>query len=49
MLGFDYEIESYDEYSIQLKIKFANPLSVSLGLKPDILAISFPEPSLFRS
>jgi len=33
----DWELVSFDEYSIGVKINFANPLLVSTGVEPDLL------------
>ena len=38
-----------DDQTLSLKFKFENPLSLSIGDKPDILTIEFVEPELFTS
>ena len=46
MLGFQINIQDFDETSIKLKIIFENPLSVSQGDRSDTANIYFPEPEL---
>lgn len=49
-LGFQMELVDYStEKMIQLKLKFENPLSISIGDQPDIFIIKFEEPDLFVS
>ena len=42
-------LTSYDSRSISLKLAFEFPLSISVGVLPDIVEISFMEPGLFVS
>ena len=48
-LGFEVSLIDFDSKMIFLKFKFENPLSISIGDKPDILVIEFVEPQLFVS
>ena len=49
MLGFKVELASFTETILYLKFKFDNPLSISIGKKPDTLRLAFVEPDLFIS
>ena len=48
-LGFEVSLVSYERDMLFLKYVFENPLSISIGEKPDILVIEFVEPQLFTS
>ena len=49
MLNFVTTLTSYSDDSISLKLKFDDPLSISIGQQEDILTIEFVEPNLFIS
>ena len=48
-LGFDVYIRSIQDDNMMLDFIFDNPLSISIGKRPDIMNIKFVEPSLFIS
>lgn len=49
MLNYKTTLADYTEKSFTLKFEFQNPLSVSIGDKPDVLLVDFVEPELFTS
>ena len=49
MLNFVTTLTGYSDDSISLKLKFDDPLSISIGQQEDILTIEFVEPNLFIS
>lgn len=48
-LGFITELSDYLDQSIELKLRFEFPLSLSIGESPDTLLVTFVEPDLFVS
>ena len=42
-------VQNYEDASITLKVRFQNPLSVSMGDNPDKMYVKFVEPDLFMS
>ena len=49
MLGYEVIMAGFDEKSIDIKLTFQNPLSVSIGKKRDIIRVTFVDPELFIS
>ena len=48
-LGFEAELVSFNDNGLDIKIRFENPLSLSIGEKLDILKVTFIEHELFTS
>jgi hypothetical protein len=48
-LGYDVKITDFDPYQLVLDFNFANPYSISTGVKPDTIQISIVDTSWFLS
>ena len=48
-MHFELSLVEFTSQSMVLKFKYENPLSISIGDRPDILKITFVEPEVFVS